>query len=506
MHEEALRWDLATSRKAGLNDDTVQALEFRGSEETHSGLAHLGHANSGKPLAFIKSFGCQMNVYDAERMADLLTAEGYGAASSAEAADLVILNTCHIRERASEKVFSELGRLREQKEERARSDKPLTLVVAGCVAQAEGAEIIRRQKAVDIVVGPQTYHRLPDLLRRARRGVSAVDTDFPVEDKLDHIPAPPIETVRQRGVSAFVTVQEGCDKFCSFCVVPYTRGAETSRPPEKVIAEVRRLVAAGVREVTLLGQNVNAYHGRDCDGAEWSLAGLVGALASVTGLLRIRYMTSHPNDMDDDLIRAHRDLPALMPFLHLPVQSGSDRVLAAMNRRHTAADYLEWVRRIRAACPDIALSSDFIVGYPGETEDDFEATLDLVRHVDYASTFFFLYSPRSGTPGAARSDQVDDGVKRERLARLSALVEAQRHAFNLRTVGQTVPVLFEKAARYPGQMVGKSPAMQPVHVEGPATLIGTVQSVEVETYGANSLFGRVVAPATNTRWMVDEVS
>lgn len=451
-----------------------------------------------KPRAFIKSFGCQMNVYDAERMADLLAAEGYATADHAEAADLVILNTCHIRERASEKVFSELGRLREQKESRAHGGNPLTLVVAGCVAQAEGAEIIRRQKAVDIVVGPQSYHRLPDLLRRTRGGVSAVETEFPIEDKLDHIPAPPIEIMRGRGVSAFVTVQEGCDKFCSFCVVPYTRGAETSRAPEKVIAEVQRLVAAGIREVTLLGQNVNAYHGRDKGGAEWSLARLIGALASVPDLLRIRYTTSHPGDMDDALIRAHRDIPALMPFLHLPVQSGSDRMLAAMNRKHTAADYLNLVKRIREACPGIALSSDFIVGYPGETEADFEATLELVRQVDYASTFFFMYSARTGTPGAARSDHVEDSVKRHRLARLSALVEAQRHAFNLGAVGRILPVLFEKAARYPGQLVGKSPAMQPVHVAGPATLVGTVQAVAIESYGANSLFGRVVAPATNT--------
>ena len=445
---------------------------------------------------FIKSFGCQMNVYDAGRMADALAPEGYREVSEPDGADLVILNTCHIRERATEKVFSELGRLREMKEARAAAGAaPLTLAVAGCVAQAEGAEIVRRQKAVDVVVGPQSYHRLPELLREARRG-SAVDTEFPPEDKLDHIALPSAKAIRLRGLSAFVTIQEGCDKFCTFCVVPYTRGAEVSRPPEKVLAEVEALVAAGVREVTLLGQNVNAYHGVDRDGSGWSLAQLVGRLDRMPGLLRVRYTTSHPNDMADDLIAAHRDLPSLMPFLHLPVQSGSDRILAAMNRKHRASAYVDLVRRVRAVRPDIALSSDFIVGFPGETEADFQATLDLVEEVTFASTFFFVYSPRHGTPGAVLPDQVDEAVKRERLARLSAAVEAQRHAFNAATVGRSVPVLFEKAGRRPGQLVGKSPYLQPVHVDGPATWIGTIHYVAIESVEANSLFGRRIGRAS----------
>ncbi|MCW6506816.1 tRNA (N6-isopentenyl adenosine(37)-C2)-methylthiotransferase MiaB [Hyphomicrobiales bacterium BP6-180914] len=432
-----------------------------------------------------------MNVYDAGRMADALAPEGYREVSDVESADLVILNTCHIRERATEKVFSELGRLREMKDERAASARPLTLAVAGCVAQAEGAEIVRRQKAVDVVVGPQSYHRLPELLRQAH-GRHAVDTDFPVEDKLDHIAAPSPAKIRSRGLSAFVTIQEGCDKFCTFCVVPYTRGAEVSRPPEKVLAEVETLVASGVREVTLLGQNVNAYHGVDGAGAAWSLARLVRQLDALPDLVRVRYTTSHPNDMADDLIAAHRDVPSLMPFLHLPVQSGSDRVLAAMNRKHRAADYRALVARVRAACPDIALSSDFIVGFPGETEADFQATLDLIAEITFASTFFFIYSPRAGTPGATLPDQVPDSVKRDRLARLQTLVESQRHGFNASAVGRTMPVLFEKLGRHPGQLVGKSPYLQPVHVEGPATLIGTVHDVAIESVEANSLFGRVL--------------
>ena len=441
---------------------------------------------------FIKSFGCQMNVYDAGRMADALAPEGYREVSAVDDADLVILNTCHIRERATEKVFSELGRLRDLKHERAVVGRPLMLAVAGCVAQAEGAEIVRRQKAVDVVVGPQSYHRLPELLRRAGDRRFAVDTDFPVEDKLDHIAPPSPATIRARGISAFVTIQEGCDKFCSFCVVPYTRGAEVSRSPEKVLAEVRALVASGVREVTLLGQNVNAYHGVDTEGEVWSLARLVRRLDALPDLARIRYTTSHPNDMADDLIVAHAELPSLMPFLHLPVQSGSDRMLAAMNRKHRVVDYVVLVERIRAARPDIALSSDFIVGFPGETEADFRATLDLIERVGFASTFFFMYSPRAGTPGAALPDQIDDTVKRDRLARLQGLVESQRHAFNAASVGETMPVLFEKAGRHAGQLVGKSPYLQPVHVEASADLIGAVRKVAIESVGANSLFGRVI--------------
>ena len=441
---------------------------------------------------FIKSFGCQMNVYDAARMADALAPDGFEETSTPEAADLIILNTCHIRERATEKVFSELGRLREMKEVRTLSGRALTLAVAGCVAQAEGGEILRRQKAVDIVVGPQSYHRLPELVRRARDRVQSVDTEFPVEDKLDLVAAPTPRAIRARGLSAFVTIQEGCDKFCTFCVVPYTRGAEMSRRPEAILDEVRRLVSSGVREVTLLGQNVNAYHGLDGAGAVWSLADLARRLHEVPGLARIRYTTSHPNDMADDLIAAHRDLPGLMPFLHLPVQSGSDRILAAMNRKHGVASYLAVVDRIRAACPTIALSSDFIVGFPGETEEDFEATLALIRQVTFASTFFFSYSPRAGTPGALLPGQVDEVTKRDRLARLAALVEAQRYAFNAATVGRTVPVLFEKPGRHAGQIVGKSPFMQPVHVEAPVSAIGTVQEVEIRSTSANSLFGSII--------------
>ena len=352
-----------------------------------------------------------MNVYDAERMGDLAAEAGYRGAIGVEDADLIVLNTCHIRERASEKVFSELGKLRELKEERGREGRRMTLVVAGCVAQAEGAEILRRQPAVDVVVGPQSYHRLPELLREARISTGVVDTEFPAEDKFSRLPAPSADAIRRRGVTAFVTVQEGCDKFCSFCVVPYTRGAEASRPLADVLDEIARLADAGVREVTLLGQNVNAYHGLGARGQAIGLAGLIRAAASVPGIGRVRYMTSHPNDMSEDLIQAHRDVPALAPYLHLPVQSGSDTVLKSMNRRHRVADYLDVVARVRAARPDIALSSDFIVGYPGETDADFDQTLALVRAVGFASSYAFKYSPRPGTPAAEMSGQVDEATK-----------------------------------------------------------------------------------------------
>ncbi|WP_255721667.1 tRNA (N6-isopentenyl adenosine(37)-C2)-methylthiotransferase MiaB [Lichenibacterium dinghuense] len=442
-----------------------------------------------RPLKlFIRSFGCQMNAYDATRMADALAPEGYAETGTLEEADLVVLNTCHIRERAAEKIYSELGKIREMKEASAR---PVTLAVAGCVAQAEGAEIIRRQRAVDLVVGPQSYHRLPDLVRRARAGASVVDTDFPVESKFDHLAAPSAAKTRARGVSAFVTVQEGCDKFCSFCVVPYTRGAESSRPPEAIVAEVRALLDAGVREVTLLGQNVNAYHGIDAAGRAWTLAGLARTLADLPGLARIRYTTSHPRDMDAELIAAHRDLPALMPFLHLPVQSGSDRILHAMNRKHDAASYLALIGEIRAARPDIALSSDFIVGFPGETEADFADTLALVERVGFASAFSFKYSPRPGTPGADLPDHVPAAVMDERLHRLQALLEEQRQRFNRSAVGRRLDVLIEKPGRHPGQLGGRSPYLQAVHLEGPASLIGTVQPVDILSVGPNSLAGRL---------------
>jgi tRNA-2-methylthio-N6-dimethylallyladenosine synthase len=448
------------------------------------------------PRAFIKSFGCQMNVYDAERMGDLAAEAGYREATGVEDADLVVLNTCHIRERASQKIYSELGKLRELKEERGREGRPMMLVVAGCVAQAEGAEILRRQPAVDVVVGPQSYHRLPELLREARVRPGIVDTEFPAEDKFSRLPAPQADAIRRRGVTAFVTVQEGCDKFCSFCVVPYTRGAEASRPLADVLEEIARLADAGVREVTLLGQNVNAYHGLDARGQAIGLAGLIRAAASVPGIDRVRYMTSHPNDMSEDLIEAHRDVPALAPYLHLPVQSGSDTVLKSMNRRHRVADYLEVVARVRAARPGIAFSSDFIVGYPGETDADFDQTLALVRAVGFASSYAFKYSPRPGTPAAEMSGQVDEATKAHRLAVLQDLIEDQRQTFNLASVGQRLEVLFEKPGRREGQLIGRSPTMQSVFAEGPQSLIGELMQVEMVGVEPRSLRGRIVSPAS----------
>src|SRR5215470_15634756 len=377
---------------------------------------------NGPRKVHIKSFGCQMNVYDSHRMADTLAAEGFAETAHPEDADLVILNTCHIREKAADKVYSELGRIRVLKEAAARDGRRMTIAVAGCVAQAEGKEIIRRAGAVDLVVGPQSYHRLPGLLTQAERNGAVVDTDFPVEDKFDALAPPSRAATRARGVSAFVTVQEGCDKFCTFCVVPYTRGAETSRPVEAIVAEAMRLADAGVREITLIGQNVNAYHGDGPDGRAWPLGRLLHRIAEVPGIARLRYTTSHPGDMEESLIAAHRDLPALMPYLHLPVQSGSDRILAAMNRRHTRADYLDVIARVRAAQPAIAFSSDFIVGFPGETKDDFNATLSLVDEVGYAGAFSFKYSARPGTPAAEMTDQIPDDVKAARLARLQHAV------------------------------------------------------------------------------------
>jgi tRNA-2-methylthio-N6-dimethylallyladenosine synthase len=440
---------------------------------------------------FVKSFGCQMNVYDSQRMSDLMARDGFAETGTVEDADLVILNTCHIRERAAEKVFSELGKLAALKQSRKAAGRDTSIVVAGCVAQAEGAEIQRRQRAVDVVVGPQAYHRLPDLLRRVGPGVRPVETDFPVDTKFGHLPGPSAAATRARGLSAFLTVQEGCDKFCTFCVVPYTRGAEASRPVAEIVAEAERLVEAGVREITLIGQNVNAYHGAGRAGRTASLADLCARLAEVPGLLRLRYTTSHPNDMGDDLIAAHRDLPVLMPFLHLPVQSGSDRLLAAMNRKHDRAAYLDVIARVRAARPDMALSSDFITGFPGETEADFEATLDLIAAVGFASTFSFKYSARPGTPAARLSEQLPESVKSARLARLQALVEAQRQTFNRATVGRVLPVLLERAGRHPGQLVGKTPYLQAIQIEAPPALIGQLVEVHVTEAGANSLFGRL---------------
>jgi tRNA-2-methylthio-N6-dimethylallyladenosine synthase len=444
--------------------------------------------NEPKKL-FVKSFGCQMNVYDSQRMADTLAPEGYVETASADDADLVILNTCHIREKAADKVYSELGRVRRVKDAAAAAGRRVTIAVAGCVAQAEGAEIIRRAPAVDLVVGPQSYHRLPDLLARATRDGKAVDTEFPVDDKFNHLAAPDRAAIRSRGAAAFVTVQEGCDKFCTFCVVPYTRGAEISRPAGKIIAEVERLADAGVREVTLIGQNVNAYHGEGPDRRPWSLARLLERVAQLPGIDRLRYTTSHPGDMADDLIAAHRDVPELMPQLHLPVQSGSDRVLAAMNRRHSRADYLAIVDRLRQARPDVALTSDFIVGFPGETEADFAATLDLVDAVGYSGAFSFKYSPRPGTPGADMDDQVAEDDKSERLQRLQAAIDRNQAAFNRRCVGRTFDVLFERTGRHPGQIVGRSPYLQPVQVVAPSSLIGTIAAVGITEVSSNSLFG-----------------
>ncbi len=443
---------------------------------------------------FIKSYGCQMNVYDAGRMADILTPLGYARTDAADEADVVILNTCHIREKAAEKVYSEIGRLRARRRGQARpadgAEAPV-VVVAGCVAQAEGAEILRRAPWVDVVVGPQAYHRLPALIARARAGGRAVlDTDFPAESKFDHLP----EETGATGPAAFLTIQEGCDKFCAFCVVPYTRGAEFSRPAAAVLAEARRLVAAGAREITLLGQNVNAYHGAAPGGSgEWPLARLIRAMAGIESLERIRYTTSHPNDMDEALIAAHAEVPALMPCLHLPVQSGSDAVLAAMGRRHTADDYLRLVGRLRAARPDLALSSDFIAGHPGETESDFAATLDLVRAVGYAQAYSFKFSARPGTPAAALDGQIGEAEKADRLTELQALLGAQQRRFNEAWLGRRLPVLFDRRGRRPGQVAGRSPFLQAVHVDSDedtaARILGRIVEVAITQARPNSLTG-----------------
>ena len=446
--------------------------------------------------AFVKSFGCQMNVYDSQRMTDMAARDGYGEAARVEDADLIILNTCHIRERASEKIYSELGKLRQLKEKRDRAGRRTTLVVAGCLAQAEGAELLRRQPAVDVVVGPQSYHRLPELLLRARERPGVVDTEFPAEDKFSRLPAAPAEKIAARGAAAFVTVQEGCDKFCSFCVVPYTRGAEASRPVGAVVAEVARLASAGVREITLIGQNVNAYHGFDGRGRAVGLAALIRAVVAVPGIGRVRYMTSHPKDMSDDLIAAHQDVETLAPFLHLPVQSGSDRILASMNRRHSVADYLDIIARARSARPDIALSSDFIVGYPGETDADFDETLGLVRAVGYAASYAFKYSARPGTPAAEMGGQIDETTKIARLAKLQTLLEEQRQAFNRASVGRRLQVLFEKPGRHQGQIVGRSPYLQAVFAESPSSLVGAMVEVDIVDVAPNSLRGRVVSPGS----------
>ncbi len=454
---------------------------------------------NGPRKLYVKSYGCQMNVYDSHRMADTLAPEGYVQTDKAENADLVILNTCHIREKAAEKVYSELGRLRLMKEAAALNGRAVTVAVAGCVAQAEGAEVLRRTPVVDIVVGPQSYHRLPELLERARRDGRAIDTEFPVEDKFDILAAPTRAATLARGLTAFVTVQEGCDKFCTFCVVPYTRGAEVSRPVAKIVAEVERLAEFGVREITLIGQNVNAFHGDGPDGRSWTLGRLLERLAAIPGIARLRYTTSHPRDVDDSLIAAHRDLPGLMPHLHLPVQSGSDRILGAMNRGHSRADYLRAIERLRMAQPKLAFTSDFIVGFPAESDAEFEETISLIHEVGYVSAYSFKYSPRPGTPAADMAAQISEDVKSERLARLQQLVDRQQDAFQESCIGRRFEILFEKPGRKEGQIVGRSPYLQPVQVLAPAALIGDLAEVMITATGSNSLYGDLVRFAGEAR-------
>jgi tRNA-2-methylthio-N6-dimethylallyladenosine synthase len=442
---------------------------------------------------FIRTYGCQMNVYDSARMADVLAPLGFEACQSPQDADMVILNTCHIRERASEKTFSELGRLRAEREARA-DGRGMVIAVAGCVAQAEGEEIVRRAPFVDIVVGPQSYHRLPEMVARAARaggkgrGAGVLDTEFPAEPKFDFLPPPSA----QGSASAFLSVQEGCDKFCTFCVVPYTRGAEYSRSAAAILDEARRLLASGAVEITLLGQNVNAWHGEGLDGKNWNFARLIRVLADLPGLQRLRYTTSHPRDMDDDLIAAHGEIEALMPYLHLPVQSGSDRILQAMNRQHRVDFYLDIVARLRARRPDLALSSDFIVGFPGESEADFEASIDLVRQVGFAAAFSFKYSPRPGTPAALLERQLPEAVKEERLRLLQHAIAEQQIAFNRAKIGALMPVLFDRQGRRPGQLLGKSPWLQSVHAVGNARLVNRIVGVRITGALPNSLAGEIV--------------
>ena len=447
---------------------------------------------------YIKTFGCQMNVYDSERMKDVLAPTGYMPTDALEDADMVILNTCHIREKASEKVFSDLGRLRQIKARAAdQQNRQMLIAVAGCVAQAEGDEITKRAPWVDMVVGPQTYHRLPELVAKAdpasRRSV--VDTDFPAEVKFDFLP----EEAAPRGPAAFLSVQEGCDKFCSFCVVPYTRGAEFSRPAQQIMAEARRLVASGTKEITLLGQNVNAWHGTAVDGSTWGLGRLIRELAEIDGLARLRYTTSHPLDMDDELMTAHRDVPQLMPYLHLPVQAGSDKILKAMNRRHTADDYRRIIDRLRSFSPGLALSGDFIVGFPGETDRDFADTIKLVDDIGYASAYSFKYSPRPGTPAADNGEQVDEQVKADRLAALQQLLDAQQMGFNKQFEGQDMQILIEKKGGRDGQMTGRSPYMQSVYLSGDETLLGQMIPLTITEARQNSLYAEPRSVYNNSK-------
>jgi tRNA-2-methylthio-N6-dimethylallyladenosine synthase len=481
---------------AGKDPFRAKASGPDGSHLSHSPEAISGSRPRAAKKLFIKTYGCQMNVYDSARMADALLPHGYAATETVEDADLVILNTCHIREKAAEKVYSDLGRLRRLKEHRAEGGGELMIGVAGCVAQAEGLAMLERAPFVDIVVGPQTYHRLPELVhRRARESGGVIDTDFPIESKFDLLPE---ERAAAPGVSTFLSVQEGCDRFCTFCVVPYTRGAETSRPAAAVLAEARHLVRAGAREITLLGQNVNAWHGQGLDRRIWSLARLIAALAEIPDLERIRYTTSHPRDMAGDLIEAHGRIGKLMPFLHLPVQSGSDGILQAMNRRHRAEDFIRLVERLRLARPDLALSSDFIVGFPGESDADFQATLDLVETVGFAQAFSFKYSPRPGTPAAGMRRQVPEPVKAARLGALQERLDAQAQAFNAATLGRTLPVLLERAGRHPGQLAGRSPYLQAVHVAGDEAAIGQVIDVVITAQHPHSLSGTPIGGVPST--------
>ncbi|MCZ7498186.1 tRNA (N6-isopentenyl adenosine(37)-C2)-methylthiotransferase MiaB [Agrobacterium sp. 16-172Ci] len=451
----------------------------------------IAREGSNSRKVFIKTYGCQMNVYDSVRMSDALAKDGYVQTEDMGEADLVLLNTCHIREKAAEKVYSALGRLRDMKKSREEQGREFMIGVAGCVAQAEGEEILRRAPAVDVVIGPQTYHRLPDALKRVRGGERVIETEYAVEDKFEHLPVAEKATLRTRGVTAFLTVQEGCDKFCTFCVVPYTRGSEVSRPVRQIVDEAMKLVDAGVREITLLGQNVNAWQGEGPKGEKWGLAELLYRLAEIPGLARLRYTTSHPRDMDERLIGAHRDLRILMPYLHLPVQSGSDRILKAMNRRHTGEEYIQLIEKIRAARPDIAMSGDFIVGFPGETDRDFEDTMAMVETVKYAQAFSFKYSTRPGTPGADLIDQVAEEVKAERLERLQALLLRQQKEFAESLVGKTMDVLLEKPGRMPEQLIGRSPWLQSVNLDAKTLKIGDIVNVRITATGPNSLFAEV---------------
>jgi tRNA-2-methylthio-N6-dimethylallyladenosine synthase len=445
---------------------------------------------------FIKTWGCQMNVYDSGRMADVVAPLGYAATEDVAEADLVIFNTCHIREKATEKLFSELGRLRPLQKAKAEQGSRMMVAVAGCVAQAEGPEIQRRAPYVDMVFGPQTYHQLPEMIAKVSRGAGIIlNTEFTTEAKFDQLPDQHPDVKGRDNVSAFLSIQEGCDKFCSFCVVPYTRGAEFSRSVPSLIAEAERLVQNGAREITLLGQNVNAFHGEGPDGKSWGLGRLFHRLADIQGLKRLRYMTSHPRDMDDELIHAHRDLPQLMPFLHLPVQSGSDAILDAMNRKHTSDDYRRIIDRLRAARPDMALSSDFIIGFPGESDKDFAHTMQLIRDVGFAQAYSFTYSRRPGTPAAVMPNQIEESVKSARLQELQQLLREQQEQFNQTMLGKDLPILFDRAGRMEGQVHGRTPYMQAIHVDGPARIIGQEMSATITKVGMNSLTGQILAAA-----------